>query len=335
MFLPKALIVMALTETEVAVLESIVIVRNEEHNGSAPGTTSSFEPTQPACEQPTQTWLQRNWSRIFGVVSKVAAITSLVLTALMAWPAITSSADTRRATKLAEWTSQKDYLEFCEAHGWKSDGCTLLKDAVLSPPPTRLTLLRRYLEGYPSHRGGYIHASPHDDTGHSVPIFPMPMYPDTLDSVSMADLALSTVVCFAGLLSLFFALRRASVAIRSLVAHLRGKHTLVCERRSVPRSGGDKMYLEHAKWKYYLDPHLFPTGEPSTATTGADLVTQESRANLRLRRLGRRGIKRKLRKTPRMYGSDSPDTSDDDLFITKKRDIKLPKRPRVGRIKHD
>lgn len=105
---------MASTETDV-VLESIVIVGNEEHDISAQGTTLSFGRTQPTCERQTQTWLRRNQSRIFGMVSKVAAIASLLLTALMAWPAITSSADTRMATLLAEWTSQKEYLEFCEA----------------------------------------------------------------------------------------------------------------------------------------------------------------------------------------------------------------------------
>lgn len=101
------------------VLESIVVVL-QEHDGDegtrTPGTTataSSEAPVVDVSHKPS--WLQRNLSRIFGMVSKVAAVASLVLAALMAWPAITSSADTRLATLLAEWTSENEYMEFCEA----------------------------------------------------------------------------------------------------------------------------------------------------------------------------------------------------------------------------
>ncbi|OIW29467.1 hypothetical protein CONLIGDRAFT_680316 [Coniochaeta ligniaria NRRL 30616] len=277
---------MASTETDV-VLESIVIVRNEDHDISAPGTTSSFERTQAACEQQTQQWLRRNQSRIFGMVSKVAAIASLLLTALMAWPAITSSADTRMATLLAEWTSQKEYLEFCEAHNWESNGLG---------------------------------------------------EPDIQGSAHMGPLALSTVVCCAGLLWFLFAFRRK---FQKRYAMTNFRHI----RRSIPRSGGE--IIEHM-WLVDSYRQIFPPGESSTSTTGTDLITQERRANLRHRSLGGKGTKRKLRKTPRMYGSDSPDTSDDDLFMTKKRNKKLPtdrlacpypkkvyKNCVVGNFKHD
>jgi hypothetical protein len=102
------------TDVELA-LESITTVL-EEHDGPQADSHESSEP-EPAneAEIPAQAWLQRNRARIFAVASKVAAISSLILTAIMAWPTISSAGDTRLATLLAEWTSQKEYLEFCEA----------------------------------------------------------------------------------------------------------------------------------------------------------------------------------------------------------------------------
>lgn len=45
-------------------------------------------------------------------LGSVAAIT-LFFTALALWPSIVSQKDTSDATLFAEWTSQKDFLEFC------------------------------------------------------------------------------------------------------------------------------------------------------------------------------------------------------------------------------
>lgn len=100
-----------------AVLESIVIIANEDLDGDIPTNVQPSE-IRPQSQGPLQTWMARNRSWIFGVASKLAAIATLVLTALMAWPAIESSSDTRMATLLAKWTSWKDFMEFCEAVGY-------------------------------------------------------------------------------------------------------------------------------------------------------------------------------------------------------------------------
>lgn len=97
-------------------LESLAVVQEhaERDSDSASRAAPSFE-SQSGSEAVSETWLQRHRTRIIGVASKAALLVSLVLTALMAWPTISSANDTRMATLLAEWTSQKEYLEFCEA----------------------------------------------------------------------------------------------------------------------------------------------------------------------------------------------------------------------------
>jgi len=129
------------------VLESVVVVQEPDgcHDDDSSRTAASFE-APSANEAASQTWLQRHRTRIIGIASKVAAFVSLLLTALMAWPSITSAGDTRMATLLAEWTSQKDYLEFCEDHEWKPDGCAPLRNVSLLPPPAKSTLFRRLFD---------------------------------------------------------------------------------------------------------------------------------------------------------------------------------------------
>jgi hypothetical protein len=105
-------------------------------------------------------------------------------------------------------------------------------------------------------------------------------------------------------------------------------------------TGADLAALERFKWES-MYKMLFPEGVPSPATSytsEVDTVTLEEKAadlRLRRRRARKNSLKRKLRKTFPTYGSDSPDTSGDELFVANTRDVKLPKRPRVGRNKRD
>jgi len=102
---------MAANETTIE-LEPVIVRPSEEQaevDGSSRPTTATLS------EPPAQTWVQRNRFRMFGIFSKVAGIASLLLTAILAWPAVASAGDTRMATLLAEWTSKKEYMEFCEA----------------------------------------------------------------------------------------------------------------------------------------------------------------------------------------------------------------------------
>lgn len=45
---------------------------------------------------------------------KLLTVATFSLSILALWPSIESAADTRRSTGLAEWTSKKEFIEFCE-----------------------------------------------------------------------------------------------------------------------------------------------------------------------------------------------------------------------------
>ncbi|KAK0726626.1 hypothetical protein B0T21DRAFT_37869 [Apiosordaria backusii] len=50
-----------------------------------------------------------------GLILKALSVTSLLITVLALWQTISTSADAKRSTVLAEWTAKKEFLEFCEA----------------------------------------------------------------------------------------------------------------------------------------------------------------------------------------------------------------------------
>ncbi|KAB5550902.1 hypothetical protein GE09DRAFT_154250 [Coniochaeta sp. 2T2.1] len=141
---------MASREAEVALESGLVVTSNAQRGeGAVPPLDASAQSLNE--EASKGSWFQRNKWQIFGIASKLAAITSLMLTALTAWPTVSSAGDTRTATLLAEWTAQKEFLEFCEAHDWLVDQCPEYKDVVLRPPPIKPpTLFRRIYEFRPS-----------------------------------------------------------------------------------------------------------------------------------------------------------------------------------------
>jgi hypothetical protein len=110
---------MSATSNDIA-LESVVVVSQEERRQDGDGdsvtqSTVQDPETSSVSDEPAASWVKRSITRIVHPASQIAAFVSLVLTAVMAWPAVTSSSDTRLATLLAEWTSKKEYFEFCES----------------------------------------------------------------------------------------------------------------------------------------------------------------------------------------------------------------------------
>ncbi|KAK1756927.1 hypothetical protein QBC47DRAFT_173138 [Echria macrotheca] len=53
--------------------------------------------------------------RIFSLLLKSLAPIALILSCIALWPTLASALDAHRQTALAEWTSAKDFLEYCES----------------------------------------------------------------------------------------------------------------------------------------------------------------------------------------------------------------------------
>ncbi|KAK3940828.1 hypothetical protein QBC46DRAFT_119122 [Diplogelasinospora grovesii] len=83
----------------------------------------------------SQSPCQRTWTRKFSIAIKTTGIIAFLLSCVALWPAITSASDTKRATLLAEWTSMKDFIEFCESHALDTPDCLKARNTTLRPPP--------------------------------------------------------------------------------------------------------------------------------------------------------------------------------------------------------
>ncbi|KAK4465816.1 hypothetical protein QBC42DRAFT_108335 [Cladorrhinum samala] len=79
--------------------------------------------------------LKRCFYRAGPIFFKLLTVATFLLTILALWPSIESAADTRRSTGLAEWTSKKEFIEFCEEHSWHGHQCEDVKGYELGPPP--------------------------------------------------------------------------------------------------------------------------------------------------------------------------------------------------------
>jgi len=84
----------------------------------------TFEAVEGEDPRPTQTGHAGNetrgkhrhrWTRQFEVAIKSIGVIAFFLSCVALWPAVTSASDTKMATRLAKWTSLKEFLEFCES----------------------------------------------------------------------------------------------------------------------------------------------------------------------------------------------------------------------------
>ncbi|KAK4211020.1 hypothetical protein QBC37DRAFT_21635 [Rhypophila decipiens] len=76
-----------------------------------------------------------NRSRKLEIAIKSLGVLAFLLSCVALWPTIASASDTKLATSLAQWTSVKDFMEFCDSHGFNASDCVLVRNMTLSPPP--------------------------------------------------------------------------------------------------------------------------------------------------------------------------------------------------------
>ncbi|KAF2739454.1 hypothetical protein EJ04DRAFT_508740 [Polyplosphaeria fusca] len=69
------------------------------------------------------------------VVKRFLSLCVFVLSVIALWASVSSAVDARRATRIAEWTAHKDFLEHCEEHAWSGSKCEVLRDVPLHEPP--------------------------------------------------------------------------------------------------------------------------------------------------------------------------------------------------------
>ncbi|KAK3366097.1 hypothetical protein B0T24DRAFT_413626 [Lasiosphaeria ovina] len=58
---------------------------------------------------------RHRWTRGLGTAAQTAALVAFVLSCVSLWSTITSASDARLSALLAQWTSLKDFLEYCES----------------------------------------------------------------------------------------------------------------------------------------------------------------------------------------------------------------------------
>ena len=71
-------------------------------------------PTQIDNDAKSQSTQSRRCRQI-EITVKGVGIVAFVLSCVSLWSSVTSASDTKTAAVLAEWTSRKDFLEFCES----------------------------------------------------------------------------------------------------------------------------------------------------------------------------------------------------------------------------
>ena len=76
-----------------------------------PDGRSNRSALSPGTETPL---MKRILTHNGALIFKVIGIASFVFTAIALWPAVASFKEARKATLLAEWTSKKDFLDYCE-----------------------------------------------------------------------------------------------------------------------------------------------------------------------------------------------------------------------------
>ncbi|KAK3988350.1 hypothetical protein QBC44DRAFT_104376 [Cladorrhinum sp. PSN332] len=75
------------------------------------------------------------WTRRLCVLLQIFGGVGFIITCVTLQPTFTSAADTKKATQLAQWTSNKEFLEFCETHGFNTTACLSAQNLTLTAPP--------------------------------------------------------------------------------------------------------------------------------------------------------------------------------------------------------
>ncbi|KAK3987616.1 hypothetical protein QBC44DRAFT_331236 [Cladorrhinum sp. PSN332] len=110
---------------------------------SPPPPPPSHPPPPDHCPKTTTLQTLKTYcTRASPILFKILTLATFLLATLALWPSIESASDTRRSTGLAEWTSKKEFLDFCEGHGWKGHQCEAVKGYELGPPPGFWSRLR-------------------------------------------------------------------------------------------------------------------------------------------------------------------------------------------------
>ncbi|KAK4222996.1 hypothetical protein QBC38DRAFT_61783 [Podospora fimiseda] len=90
------------------------------------------------------------WTRRFCVLLQILGGIAFIVTCVTLRPTLTSAADTKRATQLAQWESNKEFLEFCETHEFNTTACLSAQNLTLNAPPGfMVSKWRRSLSGNP------------------------------------------------------------------------------------------------------------------------------------------------------------------------------------------
>ncbi|KAK4658115.1 protein phosphatase regulator [Podospora pseudocomata] len=63
------------------------------------------------------------------------SVIGLALTCTGIWAAVSSVIEAKTANELAQWTSTKDFVEFCESHNFNASNCMSARNKTLPPPP--------------------------------------------------------------------------------------------------------------------------------------------------------------------------------------------------------
>ncbi|KAK4188323.1 hypothetical protein QBC35DRAFT_208915 [Podospora australis] len=110
----------------VATEEMPAVPSGEEPTPSA-GSTISQQPVRRRIMWRRLTW-QEHATLARNLITIALHSTAVALSAVAVWHAVSS-------TLLAQWTSEKEYLEYCEAHAWSPTGCEKAENSTLGPPP--------------------------------------------------------------------------------------------------------------------------------------------------------------------------------------------------------
>jgi len=77
------------------------------------GQCNTNPPSQPS--SPSKSPFNRVLSLQSKTLMLILTVLALVIASISLWPSISSTTDGKRATLLAEWEAEKDFLEFCES----------------------------------------------------------------------------------------------------------------------------------------------------------------------------------------------------------------------------
>jgi len=135
------------------------------------------------------------WIRKFDTAARMLGVVAFIFSCVELWSTLSSASDAKLATRLAEWTTLKDFLEFCESvsgcllkHGWKgalkltnhqhdlnTTDCQMAQGMALNPPPGfPATDRRRSAPGWQVHTTMPVYPASHRKTVAFLSTYPVP-----------------------------------------------------------------------------------------------------------------------------------------------------------------